>query len=176
MFNRKNIMNKLFLILTVLSSFAFSQTKNKIITDDESGKPMAVGYCTREIFNDSSFSWWDSSYDFYEINSTYLDELKNLNSCDITVVMGTWCSDSEMEVPAFYKILDSINYPYDKVTLICVDRDKKTEGSELEGLKIELVPTFIFYKKEKEAGRIVEFPDESLEADIAHILSENFSN
>lgn len=169
-------MKNLLLILVLFCSALFPQNKNKIIIDDESGDPMAIGYCTREIFNDSTFSWWDSNYDFYEVDSTFLDELKNLNNYSITVVMGTWCSDSEMEIPAFYKILDAINYRSDKVNLICVNRDKKTEADELNGLDIELVPTFIFYNKGKEAGRIVESPDESLESDIANILSVNVLN
>ncbi|MEJ2614863.1 MAG: hypothetical protein P8Z35_07895 [Ignavibacteriaceae bacterium] len=38
-------------------------------------------------------------------------------------------------------------------------------------MKIELVPTIIFYKDEKELGRIVETPNDSLEKDILKILT-----
>ena len=85
--------------------------------------------------------------------------------------MGTWCSDSRREVPRFFKILDAVNYPSDKVAIICVDEDKKTRGNELTGLKIELVPTLIFYKNGNELGRIVESPNDTLEKDIIKILT-----
>ena len=44
-------------------------------------------------------------------------------------------------------------------------------SKETEGLKIELVPTIIFYKDGYEIGRIVETLTESLEKDLLKILS-----
>lgn len=85
--------------------------------------------------------------------------------------MGTWCSDSREQIPAFYKILDELNYPSDKVTLICVDRKKKGLSNEADGLNIELVPTIIFYRNGEEIGRIIETPQESLEKDLLGIIN-----
>ncbi len=147
--------------------------QNKIIKDDESGMPMLIGECTREAFKDTSFYWWwMSEYDLYKIDSTSLNEIKNdLRNISIKIVMGTWCSDSRREVPRFFKILDAVNYPSDKVEIVCVDEDKKADGDELSGLKIELVPTIIFYKNRNELGRIVEAPGDTLEKDMIKILT-----
>ncbi|MFZ0452215.1 MAG: thioredoxin family protein, partial [Ignavibacteriaceae bacterium] len=90
---------------------------------------------------------------------------------NIEIVMGTWCSDSRREVPRFFKILDAVNYPSNKVGIICVDEDKKTQSNELDGLKIELVPTIIFYKDGNELGRIIESPHDTLEKDMIKILT-----
>jgi len=90
----------------------------------------------------------------------------------ITIVMGTWCSDSREQIPSFYKILNELNYPTDKITLICVDRNKKGLSDEVSNLNIELVPTIIFYRNGKEIGRIIETPQESLEKDLLRIISE----
>ena len=134
---------------------------------------MLIGYTTVDAFNDTSFSWWwNSEYKMYDVDSTDVEELKaKLENVDIKIVMGTWCSDSRTEVPHFYKILDSINYPKDKVTLINVNRDKLGLENEVEELNINFVPTFIFYKAGEELGRIVEMPYETLEKDMLEILS-----
>ena len=168
------MIHKLFLIplFLTLSINLFAQDFNTITVDEETDKPMLIGYTTRDAFNDTSFSWWwNSAYNLYEFDTLTADLIKDdLLDINIKVVMGTWCSDSRTEVPNFYKILDEINYPSDKVTLINVNRDKVGLADEVEGLDIHFVPTFIFSKEDKELGRIVEMPYESLEKDILEIL------
>ena len=51
-----------------------------------------------------------------------------------------------------------------------MDEDKHAEGNETAGLKIEYVPTIIFYKDGNELGRIVESPEDTLEKDMIKIL------
>ena len=87
--------------------------------------------------------------------------------------MGTWCSDSQREVPSFYKIMNAIGYQTNKIDLISVDREKSTPQELEKGLDINYVPTIIFYKYGEEINRIVEAPIESLEKDILTILSGN---
>lgn len=149
------------------------ETQNKIVLDTISGMPMLIGKCTREAFKDTSFCWWwKSEYDLYEIDSASLNEIKNgLMNVSIKIILGTWCSDSRSEVPRFFKILDTVNYPSDKVEIICVDEDKRTTDNELNGLNIELVPTIIFYKDGTEKGRIVEAPNDTFEKDMIRILT-----
>jgi thiol-disulfide isomerase/thioredoxin len=155
----------------------FAQEFNTITTDEKTDKPMLVGYTTLEAFNDTSFNWWwNSAYNMYEVDSVDAEELKvKLEDVDIKIVMGTWCSDSRTEVPHFYKILDEINYPNEKVTLINVNRDKQGLENEVAGLDINFVPTFIFYKAGEEIGRIIEMPYETLEKDMLEFVSANVS-
>jgi thiol-disulfide isomerase/thioredoxin len=176
------MIKKILMIALLISSILPAQDKNllseqtnKVIKDTVSGMPMLIGLCTREAFKDSSFSWWwMSEYDLYKVDSTLLDTIKNgLQDVNIKLVMGTWCSDSRREVPRFFKILDAVNYLSDKVKIICVDEDKHTEDDELAGLKIDRVPTFIFYKNGNELGRIVESPEVTLEKDMVKILKSH---
>ena len=155
----------------------FAQEFNTITTDEKTDKPMLIGYTTLEAFNDTSFSWWwNSAYNMYDVDSVDVEELKiKLEDVDIKIVMGTWCSDSRTEVPHFYKILDELNYPEEKVTLINVNRDKEGFENEVEGLDINFVPTFIFYKYGEEMGRIIEMPYETLEKDMLEIVSVSVS-
>ena len=167
-------MKKTFLLLLVLVSFLSAQEKNKLSIDEKSGKPMLISICDRSAFADSNFSWWfDSEFDNYSVDSVTLKDVSDkLRDVKITIVMGTWCSDSKREVPRFFKILDLLGYDQKNLTLICVDRNRNATGKEVEKLEIKLVPTFIFYKNDVEIGRIVETPKVSLEKDLIDILSK----
>jgi len=173
------MISKLFWIIAgiVFCANLYPQKFNTITTDEKTAKPILIGYTTLEAFNDTSFSWWwTSEYKMYDVDSTDVEELKvKLENIDIKIVMGTWCSDSRTEVPHFYKILDGINYSKEKVTLINVNRDKQGLENEVEGLDINFVPTFIFYKEGEEIGRIIEMPYETLEKDMLEIVSVSVS-
>ncbi|TSA25811.1 MAG: thioredoxin [Ignavibacteriales bacterium] len=165
-------MKKLFLFLMILSAVINAQEKNKLVTDEKSGKPMLIGLCDRTAFADTSFSWWfNSEYDNYTPDSTEVLKLSNvINDVKITIVMGSWCSDSRREVPRIFKILDRINYNFQNLTMVCVDRNKTAPNGLVEKLDIKLVPTFICTKDDKEIGRIVETPKETLEKDLVKIV------
>ncbi len=170
----KNIFKFIFLLTAVCAVFLPAQDKNTIIKDEKKGEPMAIGFSTREVFSDTSFSgWFDSEYESYVIDTATLDEIGEIpDEIKITIVMGTWCSDSHMQVPRLYKILDYLQYPSEEVTLIAVDREKKGLEGEVTDLNIEFVPTIIFYDNEEEIGRIIEAPEETLEKDILSIMEE----
>ena len=161
----------LLVLITPLSLFA--QEFNAVITDTTSSKPMLIGYTNLEAFADISFSWWwNSEYKMYDVDSSSIEQLEGkLKDIQIKVVLGTWCSDSRREVPRLFKILDAANYPSESVTIISVNRDKVGLKNEVEKLKIEFVPTLIFIKDDKELGRIIEMPFDTMEKDILEILS-----
>jgi hypothetical protein len=58
------------------------------------------------------------------------------------------------------------------IKMICVDGDKKCEDVDISGLNIEKVPTFIIYAGNKEIGRIIETPANSIESDLLQILQK----
>lgn len=168
-------MKTLFIIFILLNIYSYAQETNKVIIDSSSGKPMLIGFVTKEAFKDTSFSWWfDSEYNNYETDTSTIRKIGNkVKDISVTIVMGTWCSDSRREVPRFLRILDELNFNLSTdLKIICVDEDKKGKGTEADGLNIELVPTFIISQKEKEIGRIIESPKLSLEKDLLGIISE----
>ena len=171
------MINKLSLIIisALFCTNILAQEYNTITVDEKTDKPMLIGYTTLEAFNDTSFSWWwNSAYNMYEVDSVDAEELiVKLEDVDIKIVMGTWCSDSRTEVPHFYKILDEINYPKEKVTLINVNRDMQALENEVKGLDINFVPTFIFYKAGEEISSIIEMPYETLERDMIELVTVN---
>ncbi len=164
----------LFILFVISSiSFAAAQDSVKVVTDDETGKPMLIGPCSREALSDTSFGWWfNSEYKQYKPDSVTVKEISyNYDDVKTTIVMGTWCSDSQEQVPRFFKVMDEAEYPSTNINIICVNRERKDSSGEVDSLNIELVPTFIFYKDGKELGRIVETPKQTMEEDIYEILT-----
>lgn len=139
------------------------QTEDKLLLG-----PIAKENLMQEPFNE----WFVSAYKSYTPEEELVSNIaQTINAFDITVFMGTWCSDSQREIPQLYKILEAADYNMSKLKVIAVDRDKKTPNSLEEGYHIELVPTIIFNKNGKEVNRFVEFAQESLVKDIYKIVS-----
>lgn len=156
------------LILFVLSAGA--QELNKKTKDRYKRKEILLNRCTREglvefaEFKDSYYA----HYKTYKPDSSLFAEIKNaLKDKKITIVFGSWCEDSKLQIPNFLKILDQAEAETNNIEFIAVDGAKHTENGLTDNLKIDRVPTFIFFdKKGKELWRITEFPTETLEKDI----------
>ena len=168
---------KKLIVLLLISYSVFQAQTCKRVTDNRTNKPMLIGQGARADFADSSFSsWFNEGYKFYKPHfagkKTLSSKLKNYK---IKIVMGTWCSDSRREVPAFYKVLDELQYPTDKVNLVFVNRKLKAPGVDKKKENITNVPTIIVSQKGKEVGRIVESPINTLESDLSDILNNKKS-
>ena len=165
---------QLFLALILIPAIAFSQKLNQKTSDIKKANEMLIGYCNRDGFatvNSNFDSAYKAEYPIYHADVATMKQLAgNLKGVKITIVMATWCGDSKDWIPRFYKIMDELNFNYKKLTLICVDRAKQAPGTKVETLKADRVPTFIFYRKKTELGRIVEVPADLLEKDILKIL------
>lgn len=134
-----------------------------------------LGYFTRDrLMREPYSSWFTKGYEEYQADSQAVGILGELAKDDITVkiVMGTWCPDSRREVPRFMKILDIWKFPEVNVTFIGVDNAKLSPVGGYEKFDIQRVPTFIIYKNNIEAGRIIENPVTSLEQDMVNILKK----
>ena len=168
------------LSFTLAICAAYAQPFNQEVTP-EKGAPVLLGKINKEVLTEKSYSeWFLPNYADYTPNMVDLANLKeNLPGYTITAFFGTWCGDSKKELPRFYKILDTLNFPLERLTVVGVARDRKnykqSPGGEEEGINIHRVPTFIFYKDGKEVNRIVEHPVRTLEDDISRILrKENY--
>jgi len=116
--------------------------------------------------------WFYKGYDDYQANPDIMKSLSEIgkDGLSIKIVMGTWCPDSRREVPRFMKVLDIWKFPAEFLTFIGVDNGKLSPIGGYEVLEIHRVPTFIIYKNNLEAGRIIENPATSLEQDMVNIL------
>lgn len=148
------------------------------IETSETEQGMLVGKFTKEDLRQEPYaSWFNSGYENFGPSDEAMETIKeNISKYEITAFMGTWCPDSQREVPKFFKILDEAGYDLSKLTIIGVDRNKSTPENLEEGWELDRVPTFIFTKDGKEVNRFVEYAKESIEEDIAKIVSEKEYN
>ena len=165
-------MKNLLYAIFILSLVSCSAQKNTITAvKDESGN--LIGIANKESFLQEPYNaWFSPNYTTYETNKEVVEKLKPLlKEVTIKAFMGTWCGDSKEQTPVFYKILDEADFNYNHLEMITVNRGKSTPDNLQEGFNIERVPTFIIYKNDKEIGRFVEYPRESVEADLLKIVS-----
>jgi hypothetical protein len=115
---------------------------------------------------------WKRIYDASVPDAALIDSLRGRAAgFRVDVYFGFWCDDSKNHVPAFLKILDRLNVPELAVRFFAVDK-KSATGQKYYApeAQVEKVPTFIFYRQESEAGRIVENPKDSLLMDMMLIM------
>lgn len=165
----------LILSIAMFATSAFSQATNQTTIDEKSQMEVMTGIWDRDSLKTSDLfkSYYDAEYKAYIPDVIILDNIKIAQEdkqCSVTIVMGSWCGDSQEQVPRFLKILDNLSFEGNNVTLICVDRNKKSINGETDALSIKLVPTFIIYSDGKEIGRIIETPKETLEKDLLTII------
>ena len=143
------------------------------ITVEPSGTKIITGFCDRQIFvsEPDLKEWYGPQYSGYQVDQVVLAELDSLSqSVSFIVFLGTWCGDSKREVPRFLKIADEAKIPPNKIMLYGVDRTKRSNDGITDKYHLLNVPTIIVLNGEKELGRIVEFPQETLEKDVTGIL------
>lgn len=163
-------MKKIYLLLIAVAITSCCPKAKLAMHEDQK---ILVGKGTVKDLQQEPFNeWFVQGYNDYTLNEEKKDAIEEkLKEYTITIFMGTWCEDSQNQVPKFYKILDEVAFPLRKATLITMKRDKTTSEKYEAGLNITNVPTFIFYKNGKEVNRIVESPVISLEQDILDIIS-----
>lgn len=162
-------------IATMLTmSTVNGQEYNMKAQDTKSENLIIVGAADVEGIK-SMGTWFDEGYALYNPDKTVVDSIKLYQNQypDVFVVLGTWCGDSKEHVPHFYKLMDQLDYPKDKIFMVGVDREKKGGDFCLADFNILYVPTFIFTYRGEEIGRIIEAPLFSLEQDLLNILRTN---
>ena len=116
---------------------------------------------------------WQAHYDEYQPDEGLLLtwQAKIGENLAIEVYLGTWCSDSRNNVPPLMKLLDSLEQGRVAVKYHDVPRKASADVKYyVEELKVERVPTFIFYRDGQEIGRIVENPQKSMLEDFIEII------
>ncbi len=113
-------------------------------------------------------------YDTVQVEQQFVPMIKNVQDSVSTIVfLGTWCSDSQREVPRFLKVADEAGIPSERIRLYGLDRSMKSSDGLSQQYHIERVPTFIFLEHGAEIGRITEVPQKTIEQDMLLILAKN---
>lgn len=166
--NSSQLLVSCIVLLAAWAAGCSSTTKVQSVRPNEH---IEIGWTPRTVFQSPAYAWFDTGYNAYQPQKEYVDRLARMkDSIDIVVVYGTWCSDSQRELPRFFKIVDMIGLPPDRVKLIAVDRTKQLPAGVSQEYAITLVPTFVIKYRGLEIGRIIESAKTTLEQDLTELL------
>ncbi len=116
---------------------------------------------------------FEANYQSYQPSAESISSFKASlpATLEVRVLFGTWCHDSEREVPRLLKLLNLAGITDESVELYALDLKKKDPKGMASAMDLSYTPTFIFYVGGREIGRIVEKPEESLISDIARLAN-----
>ena len=167
-------MKKLVFIALAFLSFSTLFAQPPEITLESNGTKILKGFVTkRDLTTDSAFTWFAENQKGYTPNAAALQALKNnKDSISFLVFGGTWCGDTKFVLPKFYLLSEAAGISQDQITLLGVDRNKKTIQHLSEIFHIINVPTIIVLKQGKEIGRVVEYGKSGMfDKDLGEIIS-----
>jgi thiol-disulfide isomerase/thioredoxin len=101
------------------------------------------------------------------------DLANQLNNKKMVVVFGTWCHDSQREVPRLLNLLDKVNKRHSEINyeieFIAAAPFENRDPALVKKYSIAAVPTIMLFDQGQEMGRIVEYTKLSLVADITNM-------
>lgn len=152
-----------------------SSAQSQYEVTNEGTTKILKGIISKDLISkDPAFAWYQANQQGFKPNAEAVTALKAKGSdLEFIVFGGTWCDDTKVLLPKYFNWLEASGFPQEKVTLIGVDRNKKTLSHLAEALGVINVPTFIIMKNGKEVGRVVEYgkygqPDKELGEIIAN--------
>lgn len=166
--------------LIVIISFVFSTVlsctviSSNVKAEDKTTleNKMLLGEISAEQLT-TNFKAFDNTATKLTLSQNSITELSSIKQVyKITAFLGTWCHDSEREIPILLDILAAAKNPNLQLTLIAVDMNKQDPEGLAKKYQLEYTPTIIIEANGKELGRIVERPEQSLEDDILAILNQ----
>ena len=107
------------------------------------------------------------NYDAYEVPAGVAGLPVDL---EVKILFGTWCHDSEREVPRMLKLLGASGVKEENISLISLDIRKEEPEGRARALDVHFTPTFVFFSEGKELGRIIERPIVSLPHDLTALV------
>ena len=117
-----------------------------------------------DLTKDELFSKENKFYKNYLSTESYqFDDSIDLDGISVEMLFGTWCHDSQREIPKLLRMLEDINLKPEMISLIGLDYNKNEPLNRGKILNVKRTPTIIFYRDKTEIGRIEESPKIQLE-------------
>lgn len=168
-------MKKLLPFALVLFWAQFAVAQNAVeISRDANGSKVLKGLLTeRELATDTAFHWFVQNQQNFTPDAAVVKQYAALkDSLHFIVFGGTWCDDTKNLLPRFFATVHAAGIPDSSLTIIGVDRNKKTLFHLSGAFAVTHVPTLIALKNGKEIGRVVEYGRMGLpEKELAEMIS-----
>lgn len=136
-----------------------------------SQQPDAVGNISPQLLL-AHYPVFSANYNSYSPSEEEIDAVAALSGYSLLVLFGTWCHDSEREVPRLLKTIDAAGLDNIDIQLMAVDRNKRDPQGIALRHKLRYTPTFIVLKDDKELGRVIERPKITVSQDLQAIATQ----
>ncbi len=165
--------NFLLSLFIILSCDLLAQSPQTYL--NSRGEKHLAGEFDLEILKtDTTYRGWyaenEVSFQLSGKNTSWKNSFENT---EVEIFLGTWCGDSKRWVPQFVKLWNDLGLDEDQLKFTALydgeELYKQGPNGEEKGNLIHRVPTFIFKNEGKEYARIVEYPVNDLETDLAQI-------
>lgn len=106
----------------------------------------------------SEYADFEQAYQAFSPRQEELQAMQALEGKSVLVFLGTWCHDSQREVPRLLKLLDESDVSLSRLELIAVGLDKTDPQGVAKQFNLLYTPTIIVLEQERERYRMVERP------------------
>ncbi|KYG83293.1 hypothetical protein AWN68_00315 [Roseivirga echinicomitans] len=172
------IMKAIIMLMVILVAFPLvmngQETEYNVETESVSTRVDKIlnGPITKEGLQQMPYKlWFNTNYKTYRVNTELLKDAKKKKIKDLKILafMGTWCHDSNREIPRLMRIMDDMGIA-DQLELYALDVDKTSLKGKEKGYDIKNTPTIIFYLNGEEVKRVIEEPEGTFEEELVRIL------
>ncbi|MCO6496553.1 MAG: thioredoxin family protein [Chitinophagaceae bacterium] len=128
-------------------------------THPETGEKIYLGSIRRSDIDVPEFPFFAEGQAAYtNVSADAVEALKNnKDKIHLIIFMGTWCEDSHVVIPGFYKLVDASGFPEERIAMFAVDQNKELPNHLPQAMNVHNVPTIIVMENGKEKGRLIEF-------------------
>ena len=113
-----------------------------------------------------------SEYASYQPSAAELAQMQSLEGLQVVVLFGSWCHDSEREIPRLLKLLQQSEVELSSLQLEAVNQQKQHPQQLHSQYNLRYTSTIIVLDQHgQELGRIIEKPTQSLAEDLAKIVA-----
>jgi thioredoxin 1 len=153
--------------------FSFKAYGDEQTDADADADGVLIGQITAEQLttNFKAFDNTDRKTPLSEDTIARLTEIKG--TYGIKAFLGTWCHDSEREIPVLLDIIKTAQNPNLQLSLIALNMDKEDPKGLAKQYRVKYTPTIVIEADGIEIGRIVERPENTLEDDILSIINSS---
>lgn len=149
----------------IIFFFMFNVTSLMAQTPNER---ILIGTITTDSLKRDTSLHWLHDASVYQPKQAAVDKLKQHNTkLYIQVFCGSWCEDTQRELPKFLKVAEATGLKY---SFYFLDRNKQSTAGEEKKHNILFVPTFIVFYEDKEIGRVIEIAPKGIENHLAEML------
>lgn len=101
---------------------------------------------------------------------------KQLDGKTLKVFFGTWCHDSQREIPRLLNLIEQVKQQHQDIAfdleMIAVAPFEQRDKTIVEQFKVRYVPTIILLAQGKEIARITESTEVNLAADLTTMAQQ----